>query len=174
MNVKYSKFVILTTLYLKECAVVWDRQMWESTLGLTLSATDINIAYQKHSVSPRAMWSIKEARTRCTPGSFTIPSAHSPHKCLILIFSLPLIILYLTVGLWKLKSHCLSQHISYQRSLSWYYSHSTREFKLSADIISQSGCYTSRSLKVMSRCVSYIPYSAVSCSALFYGGCLGL
>lgn len=89
-------------------------------------------------------------------------------------FFLPLIILYLTVGLWKLKSHCLSQHVSYQRSLSWYYSHSTREFKLSADIISQSACYTSRSLKVMTRCVSYIPYSAVSCSALFYGGCLGL
>ncbi len=85
--------------------------MWESTHWLSSSATDIKIAYQKLSISPRAMRSIKEAST-------TISSAHSPHHCFTFdfyfsnnpvpsLFSLP------TTHCWALevKKQCLPQHV---------------------------------------------------------------
>lgn len=80
----------------------------------------------------------------------------------LLILSLAdLLYLPLTIGQWKLKGH-------------YIFLHSTGEFKPSADAIGQCGYRTSRWLKVMSWCVSYSSCSAVSCSGLFYGGCLGL
>lgn len=51
--------------------------------------------------------------------------------------------------------------------------HFTGEFELSADVIGQRGCYTSRWLKVMTRCVSSIPYSIMSYPGLLCAGCFG-